>query len=205
MTAQLSDAALELLASSAVATVVTLDPDGSPRMSVAWVGLEDGEIVIGTLGDQAKLRNLRRDPRIALTIQGDRINAWGLREYLVIDGNARVTEGGAPELLQRLARTYLGPDVVFPAMPDPPPGFVTRVRIDRVSGIGPWGDEARRPCLVRDLPDLAGGIAEAGGPHAPRPIDRAVQQGHAAGDEICAGRVDVVDRDRELQPGARIR
>ena len=68
------------------------------------------------------------------------VNAWGLREYLVIDGNARVTEGGAPELLQRLARTYLGPDVVFPAMPDPPPGFVTRVRIDRVSGIGPWGD-----------------------------------------------------------------
>ncbi|HSS35410.1 MAG TPA: pyridoxamine 5'-phosphate oxidase family protein, partial [Patescibacteria group bacterium] len=91
MTAQLSDAALELLASSAVATVATLDPDGSPRMSVAWVGLEDGEIVIGTLGDQAKLRNLRRDPRIALTIQGDRINAWGLREYLVIDGTARVT------------------------------------------------------------------------------------------------------------------
>jgi len=140
VTAQLSDAALELLASPAVATVVTLDPDGSPRMSVAWVGLEDGEIVIGTLGDQAKLRNLRRDPRIALTIQGERINAWGLREYLVIDGTARVTEGGAAELLQRLAQTYLGPDVVFPAMPDPPPGFVTRVRIERVSGIGPWGD-----------------------------------------------------------------
>jgi PPOX class probable F420-dependent enzyme len=135
---QLSDAALELLDTAAVAAVVTLDGDGSPHMSVAWVGLEDGQIVFGTLDDQRKLRNLRRDPRIALTIQSDRINEWGLREYLVINGVARITEGGAPELLQRLARTYIGPDVVFPAMPNPPPGYVTRVRIERLSGIGPW-------------------------------------------------------------------
>lgn len=138
MTDRLSDPALELLASDAVATVVTLDPDGAPHLSAAWVGLEDGEIVIGTLGDQRKLQNLRRDPRVALTVQGSRINEWGLREYLVINGTARITLGGAPELLQRLAHVYLGPDVVFPAMPSPPPGFVTRIRVERISGIGPW-------------------------------------------------------------------
>ena len=138
MNDKLSTAVLELLDSPAVATIVTLDPDGSPHVSCAWVGLEEGEIVLGTLDDQRKLRNLRRDPRIALTIQSDRINDWGLREYVVINGTARITEGGAPELLQRLARTYIGPDAVFPAMPDPPPGYVTRVRIERVSGIGPW-------------------------------------------------------------------
>jgi PPOX class probable F420-dependent enzyme len=134
----MSDAARELLASDAVATVATLDPDGAPHLSAAWVGVEDEEIVIGTLGDQRKLRNLRRDPRVALTVQSDRINEWGLREYLVINGTARITEGGAPELLQRLAHVYLGPEVVFPAMPDPPPGFVTRIRVERISGIGPW-------------------------------------------------------------------
>ena len=138
MAVDLSAAALELLASDAVATVVTLDPDGSPHLSAAWVGVEDGEIVFATLPDQRKLRNLRRDPRIALMVQSERVNEWGLREYLVIHGTARVTEGGAPELLQRLAWTYLGPDVVFPKMPNPPPGYVTRVRIERVSGIGPW-------------------------------------------------------------------
>jgi PPOX class probable F420-dependent enzyme len=138
MNDKLSDAALELLDSPAVATVVTLDPDGSPHISCAWVGLEDDEIVIGTLDDQRKLRNLRRDPRVGLTIQSDRINEWGLREYVVINGSARITEGGAPELLQRLARIYIGPDAVFPAMPNPPPGYVTRIRIERVSGIGPW-------------------------------------------------------------------
>jgi PPOX class probable F420-dependent enzyme len=138
VTPQLSQAALELLESAAVATVATINADGSPHLSLAWVGVEDGEIVFGTLDDQRKLRNLRRDPRIALTLQSARVNAWGLREYLVIAGTARITDGGGPELLQRLARTYIGPDAVFPAMPDPPPGFVTRVRVERVSGVGSW-------------------------------------------------------------------
>jgi PPOX class probable F420-dependent enzyme len=134
----LSPAALELLASDAVATIVTLDEDGGPQVSAAWVGVEDGEIVFGTLDDQRKLRNLRRDPRVALSVQSNVVNSWGLREYLVINGTARLTEGGAADLLQRLAWTYLGPDVVFPGMPNPPPGFVTHVRVERVSGIGPW-------------------------------------------------------------------
>jgi PPOX class probable F420-dependent enzyme len=134
----LSDAALALLESDKVATVATLDADGSPHLSLAWIGVEQGEIVFGTLNDQRKLRNLRRDPRIGLSVQSDRINEWGLREYLVLDGTARVTEGGAPELLQALARTYLGPDVVFPAMPNPPQGFVVRTRIERISGVGSW-------------------------------------------------------------------
>lgn len=135
---RLSADALELIASAAVATVVTLDPDGTPHLSSAWVGLEDGEIVFGTLNDQRKLRNLRRDPRVALKLHAERINPWGLREYLVINGTARITEGGASELLQRLARTYIGPEAVFPAMANPPPGFVTHVRVDRISGVGSW-------------------------------------------------------------------
>lgn len=138
MTNDLSDAAIELLSSDAVATLATLDPDGAPHLSMAWVGLEDGEIVIGSLTDQRKLRNIRRDPRVSLSIQSSRVNESGLLEYLLITGTARTTEGGGAELLQRLAHTYLGPDVVFPAMPDPPPGVVTRIRIDRVSGVGPW-------------------------------------------------------------------
>jgi len=138
MVDQLTDPALELLASDAVATVVTLDPDGAPQLTAAWVGVEDGEIVFATLPDQRKLANLRRDQRVALLVQSDRVNAWGLREYLVINGTARITEGGAAELLQRLAHVYLGPDVVFPQLPNPPPGYVTRIRVQRVSGIGPW-------------------------------------------------------------------
>jgi PPOX class probable F420-dependent enzyme len=130
--------AREVIESGRIAHLVTLNADGSPHVSCAWVGLEDEEVVIGTLHDQPKLRNVRRDPRVALSIGTDRRNEWGLDEYLVIRGTARVTEGGAPELLQRLAHVYLGPEVVFPAMPDPPPGYVTRIAIDRIGGLGPW-------------------------------------------------------------------
>jgi hypothetical protein len=64
----------------------------------------------------------------------------GLREYLVVHGRAAIEEGGAPELLQELAHAYLGPDVRFPPMDDPPPGVRLRITVDRVAGIGPWAD-----------------------------------------------------------------
>jgi PPOX class probable F420-dependent enzyme len=139
---RLSDEARQLLESAAVATVATINRDGSVHLSSAWVGIEDGEVVFATLPDQRKLRNLRRDPRIALSIESEHINEWGLREYLVLEGTARITTGGAAALLQRLAHTYLGPDVVFPAMPNPPPGFITHVSVQRVRGIGPWRNGA---------------------------------------------------------------
>jgi len=134
----LPDGARRLLESDAVAHVVTLNEDGSPQVTAAWVGLEGDEIVVATLPDQRKLRNLRRDPRVALAVPSTTTNEWGLLEYLVVYGTARVTEGGAAQILQRLAHTYLGPDVVFPPMPDPPPGFVTRITPERLGGVGPW-------------------------------------------------------------------
>src|SRR5262245_17654235 len=130
--------ARELLQTEALGHVVTLNEDGSPHVTAAWVGLEGDEIVLATLPDQRKLRNLRRDARVALSVESPNVNAWGLREYLVVYGTARVTEGGAAEMLQDLAHTYLGPDVVFPPMPDPPPGFVTRITPERIGGVGPW-------------------------------------------------------------------
>ena len=127
---------VELIESAPIAHVVTLDPDGSPHVTLAWVGIEAGEVVIGTIPDQRKLRNIRHDPRIAVSMVTGRRNAYGLDEYVVLHGQARLTEGGAPELLQRLARGYLGPDVRFPPMPDPPPGWVIRITVERVTGIG---------------------------------------------------------------------
>ncbi|CAN5681659.1 PPOX class F420-dependent oxidoreductase [soil metagenome] len=132
------DSAKRILESAALAHLVTLDPDGSPQVTCAWAGVEANEIVLATLFDQRKLRNMRRDPRVTLSFETETVNEIGLTEYLVIQGRARVTEGGAPELLQELARTYLGPEVVFPPMPNPPPGYITRIGVDRLGGVGPW-------------------------------------------------------------------
>jgi PPOX class probable F420-dependent enzyme len=129
------------IASGPLAHVVTLDGRGAPQVSMAWVGVEDDEIVIGTLHDQPKLRNLRADPRIALSFEAPGRNEFGLNHYLVLRGRARITEGGAAQLLNRLAQVYIGPGTDFPGMPDPPPGYVIRTAIEKVAGIGPWADE----------------------------------------------------------------
>jgi PPOX class probable F420-dependent enzyme len=84
--------------------LVTLNSDGSPQVTCVWVGLDDDEIVSGCLAtDQRKLKNVVRDPRVALSIAGTEIHPPGLKEYLVVHGRARLVEGGAAELLQRLA------------------------------------------------------------------------------------------------------
>lgn len=134
---EIPEAARKILEAPTLAHLATIDEDGKPHVTCAWVGLEGEEIVMATLGDQRKLRNMRRDPRVTLSLQTDD-TFHGLTQYLTVYGKARVTEGGAPELLQRLAHTYIGPDVKFPPMPDPPPGYVTRITVEGLGGMGPW-------------------------------------------------------------------
>jgi PPOX class probable F420-dependent enzyme len=133
----------ELLPKAPLAHLTTLNPDGSPQVTVVWVGIENEEFVISHLALHQKVRNIRRDPRVALSLLGDKTNASGLREYVVIYGNARVTEGGAVKLLQGLAPIYLGPNADFP----PPAmrnvaGYITRIKPTRLTGIGPWAAKA---------------------------------------------------------------
>jgi PPOX class probable F420-dependent enzyme len=140
--ALLPQSARELIESGALGHLVTLNRDGSPQVSCVWIGLEGDELVAGHLPEHQKVRNIRRDPRVVVSFEGTRIHPPGLKEYLVVQGRAYVTEGGAPELLQRLAHVYLGPDVTFPPMPDPPPGYVTHIQVERVGGVGPWTSSA---------------------------------------------------------------
>jgi PPOX class probable F420-dependent enzyme len=135
------DAVRELIESGPLAHLVTLNPDGSPQVTLVWIGIEDDEIVSGHLHRHRKVRNILLDPRVVVSLEAPGMNAIGMRNYAVIYGQARITEGGAPELLQRLAYTYVGPGVSFPPMPDPPSGYITRIRVERVAGQGPWGGE----------------------------------------------------------------
>jgi PPOX class probable F420-dependent enzyme len=137
----LNDAARGLIGKGADATLVTLNPDGSPQVSVVWVALQstpDGdELVSAHLGEHKKVRNVRRDPRVALTIVSVDKAGLGMRPYLSIDGTARIVEGGAPDLLRELNPVLGDPNTKFP--PDnAPPGYLTRIRIDKVGGMGPW-------------------------------------------------------------------
>ena len=133
-----------LIATGPAAHLTTLNRDGSPQVTVVWVGIEGDEIVSGHLNLHHKIENIRRDPRVAVSFTSPARNANGLQEYLVIYGEARVTEGGAVPLLQRLARIYMGPDADFPpAELRDLPGFVTRIMPRRLAGVGPWS--SRQP------------------------------------------------------------
>ena len=62
----LPDSARTVLESPALAHLVTLNPDGSPQVSVVWVGLDGDEVVAGHLPEHRKVRNIRNDSRVAL-------------------------------------------------------------------------------------------------------------------------------------------
>jgi PPOX class probable F420-dependent enzyme len=136
--ATLPDSARKLIESGALAHLVTLNADGTPQVSCVWMGFDGDELVAGHLRWQQKMRNIERDSRVVVSFEGTGMHPPGLKEYLIVHGRARITEGGAPELLQRLAHVHLGPDVKFPPMPDPPAGFVSRIAVERIGGVGPW-------------------------------------------------------------------
>jgi PPOX class probable F420-dependent enzyme len=136
----LPDTVREVLDGPHLAHVVTMNADGSPQVSCVWVKADGDDVVFGSLGPWRKLRNLERDPRIALSVEAPGSNTIGMREYLVLQGTATVEPGGAAELLQELAHVYLGPDVKFPPVDDPPPGSVVRIKVESITGVGPWND-----------------------------------------------------------------
>jgi PPOX class probable F420-dependent enzyme len=127
-----------VLESDALGHLVTINPDGSAQVSVIWVGLDGDEIIAAHVPNNQKVKNIRRDGRVVLSVETDRMNEMGLTEYLVITGTARITEGGAVEVLRKLAKTYIGPDADFLPGNDLPPGYITHITVDRISGVGPW-------------------------------------------------------------------
>ena len=97
--AAIPDSARVVLEGPGLAHLVTIGAGGAPQVSCVWVGIEDGEIVFASLGPRRKLDNVRADPRVALSIEGDAHNQLGLRDYLVVHGTARDHRGrrtGAP-------------------------------------------------------------------------------------------------------------
>ena len=130
------------------AYLTTLNTDGSPQVTLVWVGIENDEFIIPHMKVWHKVKNMRRDPRVALALLGpdnpppgvQEYNLLGLQEYLVVYGKARITEGGAAALIQRLRQIYMGPHAKAQPIPyqEDTPGYITRITPERFTGIGPW-------------------------------------------------------------------
>ena len=127
----------ELVASAPLAHLTTLNADGSPQVTVIWIGLDGDDLVSGHLGRYAKVRNIERDPRVVLSFTAPLDRSTVMNPYAVVTARAVVEPSEAAwDLLDRLMKVYVSPDATFPA--PRVPGFVVRYRVERVGGVGPW-------------------------------------------------------------------
>ena len=127
----------QLIESGPLAHLSTVNADGTPQVSVIWIGLDGDDVVSGHMSRHAKVRNVERDPRVVLSFTAPRDRDAFLNPYAVLHATAAVEPGEATwDLLNGLAKVYLGPEVTFPAPRGP--GYVLRYRVERIGGVGPW-------------------------------------------------------------------
>jgi PPOX class probable F420-dependent enzyme len=127
----------DLIESGPLAHLSTINADGSPQVSVVWIGLDGDDVVSGHLPWNQKLKNIDRDPRVVLSFEAPHVPGIFLAEHAVLKARATIEPSDqAWDLLDRLAKVYLGPDATFPAPRGP--GYVVRYSITKVGGVGPW-------------------------------------------------------------------
>ena len=121
----------DILDKVAFAHLATLMPDGSPQVNPVWFEFDGRHVLVNSAKGRQKDRNVRRDPRVALSIQDpdDPYRFVQLRGRVV-----EITENGADAHIDRLAHRYLGVD----RYPNRAPGEVRvlyRIQPERASGM----------------------------------------------------------------------
>lgn len=128
----LPDKVRTILRDKAYGHVVTLNASGTPQVTMVWVDAEGDEVLFNTAEGRLKPKNLRRDPRIVISVQ-DRNDP---QSCIVVQGKATVTEAGADDHIDALARRFLGADK-YPFRRPGEKRLIVRVKVDRLGGYGP--------------------------------------------------------------------
>ena len=89
-----------------IGVVTDLREDGSPHSTPVWVDVDDGKVSFNTATGRAKPRHLENDPRVALIVT-DPEDPY---KWVSITGRAELTQQGADEQIDKLAKKYLGQD-----------------------------------------------------------------------------------------------
>ena len=98
---------LDLFKTPAFGMLGTLMPDGHPQVTPVWCDLADGYVLVNSARGRQKDRNLRRDPRVTITI----VDPENWYRYLEIRGRVvEITERGADDHIDKQAKKYLGVD-----------------------------------------------------------------------------------------------
>jgi PPOX class probable F420-dependent enzyme len=102
---RLPDKLVALLRKPNPCFITTLMPDGSPQMTETWVDTDGENVVINTVQTHLKMKNIARDPRVAVAI----CDASNPASYFAIRGRVvkHTTDGGA-EHIEALSQRYIG-------------------------------------------------------------------------------------------------
>jgi PPOX class probable F420-dependent enzyme len=130
----------ELIETGPMAHLSTINPDGSPQVTVIWIGMDGDDLVSNHMSDSGiKFKNIRRDPRVALSFDAPREPGVWINPYAVVYARASVEQNPHMwDLMARDAKIYVSPDAEVPVPEGSEPGFTLRYSITRISGIGPW-------------------------------------------------------------------
>jgi PPOX class probable F420-dependent enzyme len=122
----------KVLEDKAYGHVVTFSAHGNPELTMVWIDIEGDEVLFNTAEGRRKPDNLRRDPRIVVSVQ-DRNNP---QAYAVFHGKATVTDADADVHIDKLAKRFLGTDK-YPYRQPNEKRLIVRIAVDRISGLGP--------------------------------------------------------------------
>jgi PPOX class probable F420-dependent enzyme len=107
MAASIPENYMDLFHKPAFGVLTTLMPDGSPQTQPVWVDFQNGQVVVNSALGRQKDKNMRRDPRVAVTLM-DPENPY---RYLEIRGKVKeITQEGATPHIDKMAKKYLGKD-----------------------------------------------------------------------------------------------
>ena len=130
----LPDSAGALLADRAYPHLVARNPNGSPQPSMVWIDVEGDEILLNTAEEGVKVRNMRNDPRVQLSVQ----QRDDSQSYLLVHGRVTaISNGGADAHIDALAKRFLNEDTYAYRMPDEA-RLLVRIEADRIGGMGAW-------------------------------------------------------------------
>lgn len=123
--AKLSEKQIDLLRRPNLAIVGTIRSDGTPQLTPTWVDTDGEHVLVNTAEGRWKTRNLRRDPRISVTVV-DRDDPY---DWVSVTGTAELTREGAEEHIHKLSHKYRGKDY---DKPKDPQRILVRITPDRV-------------------------------------------------------------------------
>ncbi|HEX9890693.1 MAG TPA: PPOX class F420-dependent oxidoreductase [Actinomycetota bacterium] len=129
MAVPLTDAVRRVLEAPNYAHLATLMKDGSPQVSPVWVDVDGDHVLVNTAAGRLKERNVRRDPRVALSI---RDLSRGEEEVTIRGRVVEITEEGARAHIDALSRKYAGHD--YQGMKPGMVRLILRIEVDHVTG-----------------------------------------------------------------------